>query len=209
MRSRGSRLPDAPEVLYAVEGETDVPFVEKLLVAAGATPRRALVAGGKSKLDPRILHWNQRSNRAPMFVVRDWDASDSAACASELHTRLLGGGTNARLLELRIAVRAMESWLLADGTACAGYFGITVPSAAPDSLADPKVALVQACATSRKRNVREAMVPAASSRRRVGPDYEAHVIAFGREHWDVERAVSRSPSLERALRRARELVGRV
>jgi len=52
------------------------------------------------------------------------------------------------------------------------------------------------------------MTPIPGSGRRVGPEYESIITEFGRDIWNVERAVIRSPSLARALTRAADLVVR-
>jgi hypothetical protein len=192
-------------VRYGVEGATDVPFVEKLIHAVGQEPARMLVAGGSAKLDEALRRWNKSTNRVPILVLRDWDRRDQVACASALVRKLLGGSSKAPGLALRVPVRSVEAWLLAD-EAAQTYFGLSSIPARPDDLDDPKGHLVDLCRRSRQRAIREGMVPTARSGRRVGVQFEALVATFGRDHWDPHRARVRSPSLDRALCR---LVGLV
>jgi len=55
-------------------------------------------------------------------------------------------------------------------------------------------------------HVRGAMVPKAGES--VGPLYQATIIEFGRDEWDLGRACGRSPSLRRAREALRELASR-
>ncbi len=92
---------------------------------ACAWHRRALVAGGKSKLDVAISRWNQPSNKVPFLVLRDWDVNDGPNCVPEHVEALLGTSAGTPRLALRIPVRATESWLLADAEAFQAFFSTT------------------------------------------------------------------------------------
>lgn len=193
------------QVVYGVEGPTDAPVARKLIEFVGREPRQAIAGGGKSQLDPRISAWNTGGNRTAMLALRDWDANDACACAGELVEKVTSGGLRARALCVRIAVRAVESWILADHVGCRQFFGFAAPHN-PDTLADPKLHLVNECRLSSKPAIRNGMVPQSGTGARVGPLYRVLVAQFGREHWDVARAVEKSPSLARAVRHMRELV---
>lgn len=77
------------------------------------------------------------------------DLDHDAPCASALIGRLLAGHRLAPRVLLRVPVRAMESWMLADAEGFAGEFRIAerrLPDR-PDDLDDPKQSLVEACRT--------------------------------------------------------------
>lgn len=194
------------EVLYGVEGTTDVPVVEAMIAAVGCTPRRVLVARGKSKLDPRIRKWNQAGNQRPFLVLRDWDLDDDAPCIPQHVTQLLGGALLAPGLAVRVPERSVESWLLADRDGFAEHFSTRDVPVDPDRESDPKARLVDACRRSRSSAVRRDMVPRAGGRRKVGDLYEARIIAFGEGAWSLDAARSNSPSLDRAMVRLETLV---
>jgi hypothetical protein len=108
-------------------------------------------------------------------------------------------------MRLHLAVRSVESWLLADAEAFSGYFGVrrsAIPGD-PDSLANPKLTFVNLLRASRRRAMREAIVPMPGSSAATGPGYAASLMAFTREHWRPPVAARRSESLHR-LRRALE-----
>ena len=195
-------------VYYTVEGDTDVPVAERLIQLVGRDPCPTSVAGGKSKLDARIAGVNRSGAAINWLILRDLDRD--APCAPSLIERLLHGRRLAPRVSLRIPIRAVESWMLADRVAFASEFGVAeqrLPGR-PDELDDPKQHLIDVCRHSTRRTVRNAMVPRPGSGRRVGPEYASRIAAFARGTWSAKRAARRSPSLERALAGLRGLVAK-
>lgn len=148
------------EVAYAVEGWADEPVAAKLIAAVGCLPHRILTAGGKSNLDPKIPGYNASARYRPWLVLRDLDQDDEKECIPEILVRLAAGQLS-RCFALRLPVRATEAWILADATAFSTFFHVpaAMVPADPDTLRQPKSALVDACRASRSRDVRTAMVP--------------------------------------------------
>lgn len=187
------------EVAYAVEGRSDEPVAVKLIELAGCKPRRVFTAEGKSRLDPKIPGYNQSARYRCWLVLRDLDHDDQGTCVPNF-IKMLARGQLAPRLALRFAVRAMEAWLLADSEAFSDFFRVArrrIPTE-PDTLDDPKRAVVDACRRSSSRDVRAAMVPREGSGRKVGPEYVATVRAYAADDWDIRRASDHSPSLRRA-----------
>jgi hypothetical protein len=108
---------------------------------------------------------------------------------------------------LRVVVRELESWLLADHENMATFLSVSkelVPGNS-EQLPDPKEEVVRLARRSRSKAIRESLVPRAGSTARVGPLYEAEMIRFIRNHWDISHAASYAPSLARCVQRLREL----
>src|ERR1035441_9429449 len=72
-------------------------------------------------------------------------------CVPEVLPRWLPAPS--RLMRLRVAVRELESWLLADSERIAKFLGVAVAEipADPDSVPDPKRLMVQLARSSRRR----------------------------------------------------------
>ena len=193
---------------FAVEGETDVPIAERMLRLIAVEPVRTLVAGGKSKLDSKIPGLNRSGANLNWLIMRDLDHDES--CPPELIRRLLSGNSPSSRVSIRVPVRAVESWILADVDGFSQEFSVGrnhVPSR-PDDLESPKRELVDLCRRSRRSEIKAAMVPRSSGGRLVGPEYANRISAFVRRRWDPERAAHRSPSLCRALVALRKFVDR-
>jgi chorismate mutase len=105
-------------------------------------------------------------------------------------------------LIFRIAVREVESWLLADRIGFAKFLGIArdkLPKN-PDDLIDPKAHLINLTRISRKRDLREDILPRIRSTAKQGPAYNERLVSFVRDAWNPSKASEYSPSLGRTLK---------
>jgi hypothetical protein len=107
-------------------------------------------------------------------------------------------------MRLRVAVREVEAWLLADAPRLAAFLGVAerrIPLA-PEADQDPKQTLVRLAGQSRRRDIRADMVPRHGSGRSVGPAYVSRIIEFVTtvdDIWSPHDAAQRSESLRRCL----------
>jgi hypothetical protein len=190
-------------VNLAVEDELSEVVLRRLLeyvdreYAVGVAYRR----GGYGYLRGTIKGWNHAARGKPFIVLTDLD---HYPCPAALMQEWLPEPKSPNLL-LRIAVREVEAWLLADRTNLGRYLGISpvlVPIE-PDSLRDPKASLVNLAARSRSRDVRTGIAPKPGSTAKQGRDYNASLSNFTRSHWDIDGARRSSPSLARTIARLR------
>ncbi|MDD3926266.1 MAG: hypothetical protein PHT33_06385 [bacterium] len=110
-------------------------------------------------------------------------------------------------LLLRVVVREIESWLLADAEGLAEYLGVSkvrIPSA-PEILIDPKQTLINIARYSRKAYLRDAIVPKINCSANAGPEYVDAIKEFVYKHWNIEAALNRSLSLSKCVKRLGEL----
>ena len=189
----------------AVEGVVDEAVVRKLIAHAGATPGDVYGRQGKSFLRQKIAAYNNAARHAPWVVLVDLDNED---CAPPLRNAWLP--QPAPHLCFRIAVREVEAWLLADSERLAQFLSVTRSKLPPDPerLADPKATMVNLARASRRRDIREDMVPRPGSGRQVGPAYSSRLIEFASADWRPDVAADRADSLLRATRCLKRLVGR-
>lgn len=162
---------------------------------------RRTSARGNTYIESKIAGLNRAAQHQPYIVLLDLDNRE---CAPGYIRQLLPHGTNPYLL-LRIAVREVESWVLADREGFHAFSGIAkgkIPSE-PDTLPDPKRKLIDLMRGSRKRALREAIVPHGATAQ-IGPDYNGVLTRMLAEHWQLNRALPRSPSLASAFSAIRE-----
>lgn len=188
----------APVIITAaVEGITDEAVIRKLILHVGAEPGTVYGKNGKHQLKEKIAGYNNAARNAPWIVLVDLDRETD--CAPPLRTGWVPAP--ARLLCFRGAVRAVEAWLLADADALADFLRVSrkkIPSD-PDSLDVPKETMVNLARTSRRKAIRDDMVPREGSGRGVGPAYASRLIEFASSTWRPDKAARQSDSLRRAL----------
>lgn len=187
----------------AVEGITDQAVATKLCRHAGIEVVAAYSAGGKRLLDSRLRSYNHAARFEPWFVLRDLNSD--AECGPSLLAALLPA-PSARMC-FRLAVRAVEAWLIADRAGLSRFLAVPareIPLDA-DGLPRPKQALVNLARMSRRRSVMQDMVPSEGVSSEVGAGYTTQVVSFCRDYWDPARAASRSDSLKRCIRALRAI----
>jgi hypothetical protein len=183
----------------AVEDDLSESLVRRLLLDTGRDYCIGTVfgRGGFGYLQNRANNWNAAAAAGtPILLLTDLDQHH---CPSHLIDSWLDLEPHPNLM-FRVAVREVESWLLADQNGFANFLeirSVLVPSQ-PDLIPDPKQSLVNLARRSRIRTLRESIVPRRGSTALQGPDYNGCLGNFVRNHWDRDAAAARSPSLGRA-----------
>ena len=194
-------------VSAAVEGSLDEVVVDRLIRHVGGHPGIVYGKNGKSFLRDRIDGYNSAAHHAPWVVLVDLDAEGE--CAPSVREAWLRHP--APLMCFRIVVRAIEAWLMADAERLAAFIGVArskVP-ADPEGLDHPKQVMVNLARLSRRREVRQDMVPRQESGRTEGPAYTSRLIEYATDRWRPDVAVLRADSLRRAVARLQRLAGRI
>ena len=185
-------------VILAVEDLLGEVVAQELLKRSGRkfAPCNCLGHKGFGYLKKNIGQFNKSAKGIPILVLADLDRGE---CAPLLIADWLKHPKHNNLI-FRVAVREIESWLLADRDSIAKFLGIRVIDIPlnPDEIIDPKAVVINLAAKSRKRNVRRAIVPARKSTAKIGPDYNGILSLFVQNDWSVNDAIKHSPSLSRA-----------
>jgi hypothetical protein len=191
----------SPALNVAVEGDLDEVVLRRLAAEVNLHVGGVYGKSGKDRLRDRIRGFNRAARFEPWIVLVDLDRE--AECAATLRRAWLAEPVPG--LQLRVAVRALESWLLADREAISNYLEIPTERLplTPDDEPDPKRLLIELAAQSRQPAIRKGMAPSVG--RRVGPLYTVHMTKFVERHWRPEIAAGRSDSLRRCRLRLREL----
>jgi len=189
-------------VSVVVEGDTDLPVVRKLLKDAKLEIAVEIDAGGKGYIDQQFPGYNRSAKGSPWLILRDLNSD--AICAAEF---LKGQPSPSKWMCFRIAVRELESWLMADRNGFADFFDVPIGllPEEPDNENDPTQTLVNVTRRSRSASIRRRMIPKNGMHTSVGMLYEATIIEFAEQHWSLVRASSRSDSLRRARKALKAL----
>lgn len=169
-----------------------------------ATIGNRLGRQGLGFISKRLRNLNEAARGMRILVLADRDRPEN--CPIQLIQGWIGGPQNANLM-VRLAEMETEAWIMADRERLAEFLEIPlvrIPQA-PDTLPDPKEALVSLARLSRSSRIRDDMCPPPRSVTKVGPAYNQRLDDFLRNEWRVDMAAHTSPSLDRAKRRIREL----
>lgn len=182
----------------AVEGVHDDAVARRLCEVTGHAVGSSYIAKGKIKLGQSLRGYNNAARLSWWLVLRDLDFDEG--CAPSLISRVLPDRADKMLL--RVPIRSVESWLLADREGIADYLGISVDVVPrePEQLERPKRTLVDLARRSSRRGVRNEMVPGPGLSSEVGPGYTRHVLEFVGARWNPFYAADYSDSLSRCLR---------
>jgi hypothetical protein len=194
-------------IAAAAEGVLDEAVADTLIRQSGAETLRFYGGRGKANLLRQLPGFNAAARHGPWFVLIDLD--DPVACPPA--RRRLWLPDPAPTMCFRIAVREVESWLLADRERAARFLGVPLARLPqdPDQVADPKQSLVNLARRSNKADIRADLVPRAGSGRSEGPGYTAALSQFVRDSangWRPHAAAEQSESLSRCLSRLTALV---
>src|SRR5712692_11428194 len=132
----------------AVEGPSDEAVLKRLVDHVGGHIHRVQVQSGKANLRRALPGYNAAAHWSCWLVLVDLD--QDFACASALIVDWFP--SPAPYMRFRVVVRELEAWLLADAERFARFFSVkhsAIPKT-PESLLDPKAALVGLAARSRR-----------------------------------------------------------
>lgn len=184
-----------------VEGLLDEAVAQRLIRYSGHRVGTTYGKQGAAYLHQKAAGFNVRTRYGnPILLLVDF-ADTKLSCPPEVSKSWLSD-QSPRLL-LRVVVREIESWLLADQDGIASLLGISVRHlpADPETLADPKQTLVNLARRSRRSMIRRSLVPQPGISAVVGPGYTGVMSSFVSKQWNIEKARQRATSLDRCLNR--------
>lgn len=156
---------------------------------------------GNGYLRAKMDSWCQMAERQVMMVLTDLDRAN---CLVEFRDQWVADRSLPASLVFRIAVREVESWVLADHEAMRVLVGKkgALPTL-PDDLPDPKQSLL-GLSKAAPKSVRDDLIKTIDGQLRQGVGYNARLTHLINTSWCPERAAERSPSLLRARIRIKE-----
>lgn len=156
---------------------------------------------GHGYLRANVQAFNNAAAENPHLLLTDLDM---AGCAPELIQEWLGGAAHPNFI-IRVAVREVEAWLLADANSMAGFLNLNsgdIP-ANVESVAEAKEEIVRLARLSPNAEIQNNLVPRPGSTATTGRLFTRSLIGYVRDLWDVNAAAANADSLARALRALR------
>ena len=185
----------------AVEDPLSEAVLRKIVTVSGRNYHIAQSYGktGYGYLKKNIRAFNQAARIVPFLVLTDLDQYE---CPAILIQDWLSVPKHPNLL-LRVAVKEVEAWLLADRHGFAKFAGVSDSTIPRDSeaLNDPKRSLLRLMRKSRKRAIRDDILPKPDSTATQGRNYNGRLISFVNDFWDIRSARKRSASLNDIISR--------
>jgi hypothetical protein len=180
-----------------VEGSTDELVAKQLLKYIGLEVGTVYGRRGKSDLLKRLPNYNKAAHFRPWFVVIDLD--NDTQCVPQAILQWLPNPT--RGMRFRVAVRAIEAWLMADRENMAKFLGVALSKIQHNIDLDPnpKETLINIARTSKNRNIKEDLVPRQKSGAKVGPLYVPRLTEFVETLWRPDIAANESKSLRHCI----------
>lgn len=193
------------EIVIATEDVLSESVARRLV---GETRSRLVVGNtirrnGAGYLRSKFRNFCEIARRTPVLLIADLDTAACPPAMIDIWSRR--DAIPGRLL-FRIAVRQIESWILADREGIAKFLSVRVANIpkAPDALGNAKHALLQA-AQKAPRSLRDELVAERNAIAAQGLGYNDLLSKFVRTTWNPRNAASRSGSLDRARKRLSEL----
>jgi len=183
----------------AVEDKLSEAVIRKIL---NASKRLYIVGacfcrGGSGYIKKNIRGFNNASKASVFLLLTDLDTTE---CAPTLIRQWLTCPQNPNFM-FRIAVKEIESWILADRINFSNYLGIPVQRIPliTDEINDPKQFILNLSDKSKKSSLRNGMIFRHKDTLKPGPDYNGCLITFIENFWDINKAIHHSPSLKRTV----------
>ena len=186
-------------IYIAVEDYLSEAVLKTILLQSGQpfAVENCLGRQGSGYLKRKLESFNKTARSIPFIILTDLDRIE---CPPSLIDSWFNFKKNDNML-FRIAVREVESWVMAHRSAFSSFLGIAraeIPLNT-DTLDDPKKFLINLAFKSKNKILRESIVPCPGSTATIGPDYNGVLIKFVQSRWKVEEALRCSPSLKKAF----------
>lgn len=185
-------------VSAVVEGDLDEAVAIRLIRAAGHIPGTVYGKQGLGYIKKKIRNFNQAAQHFHYLVLVDFKDTHLPCPPAVIPLWL---PKRSPKMSFRLAVRKLESWIIADRSGLSTFLGIHVDRVplVPEQVSDPKQFLVNLARSSRISRVRSAFVPESGSTAQVGKLYTSELMRFVKQIWDPHVARRNAPSLDRCM----------
>lgn len=189
---------------YIVEGEIDEIIALRIINNLGHEIGTGFGKKGVGYIQNKIQNFNQTAHNIIYLVLVDF-MDTKLECPPQIVSNWLPH--RKQLMLLRVVVREIESWILADRENLAEFLNVNIEiiPTKPENEPDPKRKLINIARKSRTKKIRDALVPDQNSTAQVGKLYTSEMKRFVSEFWNIDTARKNSPSLNKCIIRLSEI----
>ncbi|HDQ44858.1 MAG TPA: hypothetical protein ENN17_05060 [bacterium] len=182
------------------EDEIHLNILKKILAETQphVTINRIHQSGSRFYIGKKLFAFNRASLIKPHIVLADLDR---IPCVRILKQKWITFEQSERLF-FQVAVREGEAWLLADHKSMSTFLGISLNLLRKEvrqveNIYDPKLLLVNLARRSKRRQIRDGLVPKGSAK--IGDLHNTLLSEYIQKQWEIEQARIHSSSLNRFL----------
>ena len=200
----------SPKVNIAVEDRLSETVLRVLLRHARSRPVVSqsfpISKGWQTEVGPNgygyirknLAAFNAGAKHTPFVVLVD---ADNRPCPPETIRLWLDGAVQDSNLIIRVAIREVEAWLLADRLGLASYLAVSEECIPHETtrIKDPKRYIARLAARSRRKEIRTDLAREPGTRSKTGPFFAQSLQFFVKNLWDINVARCHSDSLNRAM----------
>ncbi|MCF7789919.1 MAG: hypothetical protein K9N47_27600 [Prosthecobacter sp.] len=153
---------------------------------------------GYGYIKKNLTAFNAASVHTPFVALID---ADNRPCPPETIGLWLEGVQQNPTMIIRVAIREVEAWLLADRKGIASYLAVSEECIPIETsrIKDPKRYISRLAARSRRKEIRAELARAPGTRSKTGPVFAQALQFFVNNLWDFQAARAHSNSLDRAM----------
>lgn len=199
------------EVAIVGEDQATQEIIQRLINYIGGLDAKYIMPARGGKIKSLIGNFNILSLTIPVLLLTDLDNYN---CAPELVSEWFEETTRNPDFYVRVAVDEAEAWLMADREGFSKYFNVpinTIPSPIVRSRLKPNInemnfpyksslyLMREIIPHSKSSTIRDSLLPKLGSKK--GALYNATMIPFIKNNWNVENALRNSYSLRSTISR--------
>lgn len=189
------------------EGQLELPVGRKLIEHCGHSIGREYLLQGCGNIKSKAYKYASLAVGGDGVLVLTDFMDSRCDCVPQALVEYRAETIGRHSFLYRFAMPELESWLLADVAGLSDFLRVArskIPDK-PEEVPDPKRTLVNLARSSKKRAVREDIVPPEGNSGVVGRLYVPRLTEFVEKFWDIDAAIQHASSLARCVRRLREL----
>lgn len=159
-----------------------------------------LPGNGYGTIRKNLKSYNKTAKSGCIFIFTDLD---QFKCPPNLISNWAGTVKLNEKLVFCIAIKEIETWLMASRTAFSKYLGIKtnhIPQNIED-IPDPKAFLFTLVRKSPHKSLKKDILPDPKNSAKIGKGYNHALTRFVVNYWDIEEAKNNSLSLSRTIKK--------